>query len=280
MSERTVQGPVTPFWGGAERVSAIIHAWMLTRSDGPWRIHHEVPAQGSDGGRIDIWALRVSWSRLEAWAFECKVSRSDFRRDVDAGKWRKYLSTCNRFYWVVPEGLVTKDEVPKGTGLVYVGGGVKVVARPEIREWKPSWKHFASILFSLETPFNIEPRTFFSRRLECRVEPRGQAAQGVQLQKWMEREKQRRDRKKDVVDYEEALKGKAELLKNAEQTKADLYKLQRKLSIVNHHLGVYNTPGEDELEKLMGQRAALPRARRHLEQLAADLGCKVVDAPA
>ncbi|MDT8900928.1 MmcB family DNA repair protein [Anaeroselena agilis] len=48
--------------------------------------------------------------------FEVKVSRSDFLRD---DKWQEYLPVCTSFYFVVPEGMVTTDEVPEGIGLIY-----------------------------------------------------------------------------------------------------------------------------------------------------------------
>lgn len=73
--------------------------------------------------------------------YEIKISRSDFFNDMKKGvnKWdgniyndfvRSHKHTtiqhgdrlCNRFYFVVPEGLVKKDEVPAYAGLIYHTG--------------------------------------------------------------------------------------------------------------------------------------------------------------
>ncbi len=48
--------------------------------------------------------------------YEIKVSRSDFLGD---NKWHLYLQYCNEFYFVVPVGLVAKDEIPENVGLIY-----------------------------------------------------------------------------------------------------------------------------------------------------------------
>jgi hypothetical protein len=64
--------------------------------------------------------------------YEIKVSRADFKNDFKKGYklWKgeqknKHESIkngelkCNRFYFVVPENLITKDEVPEYAGLIY-----------------------------------------------------------------------------------------------------------------------------------------------------------------
>lgn len=52
-------------------------------------------------------------------AIEVKVSRADYFRDTaDKRKWWQSLS--HRFAYAVPAGLVTKDEVPPGCGLIEV----------------------------------------------------------------------------------------------------------------------------------------------------------------
>jgi hypothetical protein len=264
------------FWGGAARVSAILHAWLLTRSDGPWRVHHEVPVHGPETGRIDVWALRVSWSRLEAWAFECKVDRGDFKRDVDAGKWRKYLSSCSRFYWVCPEGLIKKEEVPEGTGLMYVGGGVRVVVRPHIREWHPNWMQMASLLFSMETPlFTDEDRYHRTCKPDCRVASHD-VRHALHLDRFRQKQLRREEKRKLVETYANELKGKAAALRNVEQLKADKYKIERLMDIVRNDLGLWGTITEDQLTASLRQAKVGDRqVTKHLEALARSLGYKV-----
>lgn len=53
---------------------------------------------------------RVHW-------FEIKVSRSDFKSDNK--RW-EYLKYCTNFFFVCPEWLIKKDELPEWVGLMYV----------------------------------------------------------------------------------------------------------------------------------------------------------------
>lgn len=48
--------------------------------------------------------------------YEVKVSRSDFQGD---NKYHLYLQYCNEFYFVVPAGLIKKEEIPDNMGLIY-----------------------------------------------------------------------------------------------------------------------------------------------------------------
>lgn len=272
------------FVGGAHRVSSVLHAWFLTRTDGPWRVHHEftVNAKGHEAGRVDLWALRASWARLEAWAFEIKVSKSDFRQDVDAGKWRKYLGASSRFFWAVPEGLITKDEIPEGTGLVYVGGGVKVVVRSPIRKWQPSWQQLASRLFSIETPMQEHAYRYRSSPpvalapVEVRKQDR--------LDAICRRKTERAAKKKDIDEFLSELSTKSRELKQLEQLKADDYKKRRMLEVVGRELGMWSGVlgmTEDDLGAALRRYkdGVNTRAKRQFETLAKELGFDLVERP-
>jgi hypothetical protein len=68
--------------------------------------------------------------------YEVKISRSDFRND--AKKQRAYATQppkskydilqegkrVNRFYYIVPEGLIAETEIPEFAGLIYARKGV------------------------------------------------------------------------------------------------------------------------------------------------------------
>ena len=71
----------------------------------------------------DLYVVMKSMLSVE---YEIKTTRSDFRADF--GKREKHArlsklglagSTPTRFFFVVPEGLVTADEVPTYAGLMY-----------------------------------------------------------------------------------------------------------------------------------------------------------------
>lgn len=65
---------------------------------------------------FDGLAIRKSYTKPCITGYEIKVSRSDFLQDA---KWHLYLQYCNEFYFVVPNGLISKDELPENVGLIY-----------------------------------------------------------------------------------------------------------------------------------------------------------------
>jgi hypothetical protein len=82
---------------------------------------------------MDVFLLKSSGYIYE---YEIKVSRSDFKADFkksyNQGEWgdnkkevfkhdliAKGEAPCNRFFFVVPEGLITPEECPSHAGLIY-----------------------------------------------------------------------------------------------------------------------------------------------------------------
>ncbi len=131
----------------------------LSGGSAEWRLWHEVqiPVPGESNRRCDVWAMRVSWAQWCTRVYEIKVSRSDFLRDVGAGKWRAYLPECNELLFLVPRGLVRHDEVPGEAGLVEIhepsdkGTRIRTVKRPEYRQGFPSQRMLAALLMSHDT---------------------------------------------------------------------------------------------------------------------------------
>ena len=66
--------------------------------------------------KFDGLAVRRSYTKPCITGYEIKVSRGDFLQD---NKWHLYLQYCNEFYFVVPAGLITKEEIPENVGLIY-----------------------------------------------------------------------------------------------------------------------------------------------------------------
>ena len=78
------------------------------------------------GGRIpraDVLAFQKSYVRPLVSIYEVKVSKDDAYRDIDTGKWEKYLPYCQRFYYAVPKGLLQAQDVPEPCGLMVKGDG-------------------------------------------------------------------------------------------------------------------------------------------------------------
>lgn len=72
----------------------------------------------SGSPRPDVYTINKSYSRFCPIAYECKVSVADFRSDITKGKWQSYLKYAAGVIFAVPKGLITKDDLPKGCGLI------------------------------------------------------------------------------------------------------------------------------------------------------------------
>ena len=72
--------------------------------------------------RPDVWTLNKSYSAPRPLAYEVKVSKADYQRDVAAGKWQHYLRYSCAVTFAAPAGLVAKADLPKGCGLIVWNG--------------------------------------------------------------------------------------------------------------------------------------------------------------
>jgi len=105
------------------------------------------PVMWTNAPRADVLAVRKSFTNPSFTIYEVKVSRSDFNADVNKGKYRTYFADCCQFYFAVPAGLVKKEEVPEGTGLIVRGeNGWRVVKSAPRREFTPSVEMLLKLL--------------------------------------------------------------------------------------------------------------------------------------
>lgn len=65
---------------------------------------------------LDGLHVKIAWEKPVFEGYEVKISRSDFLRDT---KYTEYLPYCTHFSFVVPDKLITKDELPDRIGLIY-----------------------------------------------------------------------------------------------------------------------------------------------------------------
>lgn len=83
--------------------------------------------------RPDIYTIPKSFTQFRPLAYEIKVTASDYRRDVTAGKWQHYLKFASGVTFATPAGLITKDDLPKGCGLIVRGpDGWRTVKAPTL----------------------------------------------------------------------------------------------------------------------------------------------------
>lgn len=80
-------------------------------------------------------AIMITPHRQVIKGFEFKVRRSDFLSDLKPRrvrwliknpgtepKWKYYLTYCNLFYFVCPEGLIKPEEIEAPAGLIWIVG--------------------------------------------------------------------------------------------------------------------------------------------------------------
>lgn len=91
---------------------------LATRDRVVWENMQMGPA-GSP--RPDVYTVPKTFTKFCPLAYEIKISVSDFRRDVTAGKWQNYLQFSAGVTFAVPAGLINKSDVPPGCGLMVRG---------------------------------------------------------------------------------------------------------------------------------------------------------------
>lgn len=121
-------------------------------------MHASLGSQWLERGcpQADVLTVRGSHTKQEVAIYEGKVSRSDWTKELRSGKWEHYLPFCHRMYFACPAGLVSKDELPAGTGLIVRGGGgwQVVVSAPRRPDNEVVWDQAAyslmcGLLFSI-----------------------------------------------------------------------------------------------------------------------------------
>ena len=110
--------------------------------------------------RMDFWAIDAAPSKgCRAYAYEVKVSRADFLRDLkDADrKHRGALAYSNEFFYAAPAGLIEPGELPAWAGLLEIDAEDRFFERPWYRgkivvpafpreKFRPSWPFVVSLL--------------------------------------------------------------------------------------------------------------------------------------
>lgn len=142
-----------------------------------WAFFEELRIGTGYGGsnieqRIDAWAMSMWPSKnLTRIAYEVKVSRADFLKEIAAPlKRRRALLYSNLYYFITPPGLVKPEEVPIECGLQevldapegYTSNRLKTIVEAPWRDNPPPpWSFFAAIArrvcreeasLSVETP--------------------------------------------------------------------------------------------------------------------------------
>lgn len=107
--------------------------------------------------RLDAYAIHYHPSKRNVTrTYELKVSRSDFKKELDDPlKRRAGVRLSHEFYFVTPKGLCTVEEIPVECGLmeVHEDGSVNTVIRAPFRDVEPpTWLFLASVCRRFDKP--------------------------------------------------------------------------------------------------------------------------------
>lgn len=115
-----------------------------------WAVYTEIPlgaAQRESVGRADVLALKKSFN-VRIQVYECKISRGDFLRDIGQGKFERYFQHAHQVYFALPAGVVKKEEVPEGCGLIIRGDtGWHTIQAAKVHEVQVSMTLLLACLF-------------------------------------------------------------------------------------------------------------------------------------
>lgn len=114
----------------------------------------------SDGLLIlDGLAIAKSWSHPKMIWFEIKVSRWDFLQD---NKWVHYQKYVNEFYFVCPEWLIQKEELPDNVWLMYCKeDSTRIVKKPKFMPNSPDKEMLLYIIYNrLKSVKRPEPKKY------------------------------------------------------------------------------------------------------------------------
>jgi hypothetical protein len=216
--------------------------------------------------RPDVFAIDKTYTALSTRAYEVKVSRSDFLADATKGKAQGYRSVAGALTFAAPKGLLKREEVPDGCGLI---------ERSE-SGWRWARK---PVLNRVETlPTSVWMKLVLDG-IERVHDPRGELRR-ERTNKWIQQQKiektlgqdlailcANRDRARDLLQYEintlkrqdEELRAGREERENAERKRLD----ERKQALVEEIRALGQALGIPHADRLNAWdlRAAVARAR-------------------
>lgn len=101
--------------------------------------------------RPDVFTMMPTFNedKMNPTTYEIKVSRSDFLVDIKKPQKRAGSQQISEaFYYVCPDGLIKKEEVPLDCGLIYEikNGKFETIKRPKKKKVTLSPKHFMNLI--------------------------------------------------------------------------------------------------------------------------------------
>lgn len=137
MSRKT-QDKVT--WGHDDLAHDLANRF---RSDTGLMVWENMQMGPSGSCRPDVYVIKKTYTTFQPISYEVKVTESDFRSDITAGKWQKYLEFSSAVVFAVPEGLISKNDIPNGCGLIVRYENMWRMAKKPVLNVIPTLPHSA-----------------------------------------------------------------------------------------------------------------------------------------
>lgn len=137
----------------------LAHSLALHLLDNNRMVWEDIQSGIAGSVRPDVFTLQKSFSKPNPITYEIKVSVSDFRSDITKGKWQQYLKFSYGVVFAAPKGLISKDDVPKGCGLMYYNGDGL---------WRTVRKPTINPIASLDTDFILKLLVYGDERQSSR----------------------------------------------------------------------------------------------------------------
>jgi hypothetical protein len=79
----------------------------------------EVQIPSCEYGRVDVIAVKPRmYATKDLRAYEVKLTKQVFDKDIKENKWRKYMNVFHRVYFAAPAGVLKKSDIPDEAGLI------------------------------------------------------------------------------------------------------------------------------------------------------------------
>ncbi len=113
--------------------------------------------------QFDAVAIYKSWTRPQIRGYEIKVSRSDFMRD---NKYSRYLPYFHEFYFVVPSGMVQRQEVEENIGLMWYNPETGTLTTKKKAVWRNIEIDALMLLYIIMNRLDSDRLPFYSTKAE------------------------------------------------------------------------------------------------------------------
>lgn len=196
------------------------------KGDDQRMVFTDVPMGAYSAPRPDVWKIQKSFANKNPIAYEIKVSLSDFRSDVTSGKWMKYLDYSAGVIFCVPKGLITKNDLPDGCGLmVRSEKGWRTAKKPTLKKVSIADDIWMRLLL----------RVHQRMETECRIRD---------FNRYKANQKIRQELGNDVADW----------LKNRESAESDVRNLEIQIEALEKTLEAKRQEQRESLDRVSSEK--------------------------